>query len=164
MPILSDKRIIMPHATSTLPGLWPVQLKPFAPLPVSLMSPVCYSIPVLLGPLMLESRKLRYLFCQVELFSCRHWQRELFYSLALWRLRDALLQSREKSAASVFHCQKRGVQPNAFGIFSCSQANPHTTSRTVVGVVANHLRSSSFQFPALRQTLCEHASNKKQFS
>ena len=64
MPILSVKRIInAPNVTSTLPGLWPVQLKPFAPLPVSLMSPVCPSIPVLLGPLMLESHKLRYLFC-----------------------------------------------------------------------------------------------------
>ena len=82
MPILSVKRIInAPNVTSTLPGLWPVQLKPFAPLPVSLMSPVCPSIPVLLGPLMLESRKLRYLFCQVELFSCRHWQIELFFHL-----------------------------------------------------------------------------------
>jgi len=66
----------MHYVTSTLPDLWPVQLKPFAPLPVSLMFPVCPSILVLLGPLMLESHKLRYLFCQVKIFSCRHWQRE----------------------------------------------------------------------------------------
>ena len=80
MPILSVKRIInAPNVTSTLSGLWPVQLKPFAPLPVSLMSPVCPSVPVLLGPLMLESHKLEFVFCQVELFSCHHWQRGLFY-------------------------------------------------------------------------------------
>jgi len=66
----------------------PVQLKTFAPLPVS-MSPACPScpqfapIPMLLGHLMLESYKLRYLFCQVELFSCRHWQRELFRTFRL---------------------------------------------------------------------------------
>jgi len=37
---------LMPHVTSTLSGLWPVRLKPFAPLTISLMSPVCpYSHP-----------------------------------------------------------------------------------------------------------------------
>jgi len=73
----------------------------------------------------------------------------------------AFLRSREKSAASVFHCHKRGIQPNAFGTFSCSQANPHSTSRTVVWAVANDLRSTGFQLSALKQALCEHASNKK---
>ena len=99
-PFFQSSALLCLYVTSTLPGLWPVQLKPFAPLPVSLMSPVCPSIPVLLGPLMLESHKLRYLFCQVE---------ENYFSLALWRLRDAFLQSCEKSTASVFHCQKCGV-------------------------------------------------------
>jgi len=78
MPILSVKHIInAPNVTSTRPGLWPVQLKPFPPLPGSLMSPVCPSIPVLLGPLMLKSHKLEFVFRQVELFSCRHWQRAI---------------------------------------------------------------------------------------
>jgi len=34
---------------------------------------------------MLESHKLEFVFSQVELFSCHHWQRGLFYSLVLWR-------------------------------------------------------------------------------
>jgi len=47
------------------------------------MSPVCPSIPVLLGPLMLKSHKLEFVFRQVELFSCRHWQRELFQAFII---------------------------------------------------------------------------------
>ena len=67
-----------PNVTSTLSGLWPVQLKPltfasfphFPPFPL-----VSSSVPVLLRPLMLESHKLEFVFCLVELFSYHHWQR-----------------------------------------------------------------------------------------
>ena len=69
MPIFSVKRIIMPlrHKHSSRPLARSAEaLSPFASFP---HVPSFPSIPVLLGPLMLESHKLRYLFCQAELFS-----------------------------------------------------------------------------------------------
>jgi len=65
MPILSVKRIKCPTSQVLFQAFGPFS---WSPLPVSLMFAPS---PALLGPLMLESHKLEFVFCQVELFSCR---------------------------------------------------------------------------------------------
>ena len=45
---------------------------------------IALSVPLLVCHVSLSCiHKLRYLFCQVELFSCRHWQRELFQAFRI---------------------------------------------------------------------------------
>jgi len=76
MPILSVMRIICPTSQALFQAFGPFSWSPL-PLCQFPLCPQFAPIPVLLGPLMLESHKLEFVFCQVELFSCRHWQRQL---------------------------------------------------------------------------------------
>jgi len=74
MPILSVKRIICPTSQALFQGFGPFSWSPL-PLCQFPSCPQFAPIPVLLGPFMIESHKLEFVFCQVELFSYRHWQR-----------------------------------------------------------------------------------------
>jgi len=70
----------------------PLSLCQVSPVGYLVGSLIALSVPLLVSHVSLSCiHKLRYMFCQVELFSCRHWQRELFQA---FRIQQQMCSSR----------------------------------------------------------------------